>query len=127
MDPSELEINPPSVSGTEPEQVEGATNASSEASNGPSTTISDALSTPSPSIPPAEELEHAYWAEFEEDTTVPDEGELEEIDGAEADYSASDRRFPAWPPTCPSDSVKVTNVVQRSLLGRQLLPRLRRS
>lgn len=37
------------------------------------------------------EVEHAYWAEFEEDTTTPDEEELKEIEGAEADYSARDR------------------------------------
>lgn len=35
--------------------------------------------------------EHAYWAEFEEDTTTPDEEELKKIDGADADYSARDR------------------------------------
>ena len=49
--------------------------------------------TPPSTIEPAEEIEHAYWAEFEEDTTTPDEEELKEIDAADADYSARDRRF----------------------------------
>lgn len=48
-----------------------------------------------PTLPPTretEETEHAYWAELQEDTSIPDEEELKEIDGAEADYSACDRR-----------------------------------
>lgn len=48
------------------------------------------------STPPtidSEELEHAYWAEYEEDNTTPDEEELKEIEGSEADYSARDRRL----------------------------------
>lgn len=44
-------------------------------------------------IGPGESIEHAYWTEFEEDTTTPDEEELKEIDGADADYSARDREF----------------------------------
>lgn len=47
-----------------------------------------------PSTPPtreSDEVEHAYWAEYEEDTTTPDEEELKEIEGSEADYSACDR------------------------------------
>jgi hypothetical protein len=43
-------------------------------------------------ILPSEELEHAYWAEYEEDTTIPDEDEMKEIDSGDSDYSASDRR-----------------------------------
>ncbi|KAJ5272318.1 hypothetical protein N7478_007443 [Penicillium angulare] len=48
------------------------------------------------STPPttdSEELEHAYWAEYEEDTTAPDEEELKEIEGSEADYSARDHTY----------------------------------
>jgi len=49
--------------------------------------------TPSLTVEPAEEVEHAYWAEIEEDTTTPDEEELKEINGADADYSACDCEF----------------------------------
>ncbi|KAJ5664800.1 uncharacterized protein N7477_007248 [Penicillium maclennaniae] len=49
--------------------------------------------TPSPTVSPGEEIEHAYWAEFQEDTTTPDEEELKEIDGADADYSACDYTY----------------------------------
>ncbi|PYH48519.1 putative MATH and UCH domain protein [Aspergillus saccharolyticus JOP 1030-1] len=47
-----------------------------------------------PSEPPAgqpaqPELEHAYWAEMEEDSSVPDEAETKEIESAaDGDYSA---------------------------------------
>lgn len=46
--------------------------------------------------PPSPELEHAYWAEFEEDTSVPDEEEMKEIEAAvdAPDYSASRCTFP---------------------------------
>jgi hypothetical protein len=52
----------------------------------------------SPTSPPTptqapEEIEHAYWAEYEEDTTTPDEEEMKEIDGGDSDYSAGDRMF----------------------------------
>lgn len=47
-------------------------------------------------IPPSEELEHAYWAEYEEDTTVPDEDEMKEIVSGDSDYSASDRTCPPY-------------------------------
>lgn len=56
--------------------------------------------TPPPTAQPGEEIEHAYWADIEEDTTTPGQDELKEIDGAEADYSACDCRFfpvlPEW-------------------------------
>ena len=41
--------------------------------------------------PPSPELEHAYWAEFEEDTSVPDGTEMKEIEAAvdAPNYSAS--------------------------------------
>jgi hypothetical protein len=42
---------------------------------------------------PSEEIEHAYWAEYEEDTTTPDEEEMKEIEGGDSDYSAGDRMF----------------------------------
>ena len=60
---------------------------------------------PRPPMPPSatqpgEEVEHAYWADIEEDRTTPDEEELKEIDAAEADYSACDCMFrrclPKW-------------------------------
>lgn len=53
-------------------------------------------STPPAPIPPSEELEHAYWAEYEEDTTVPDEDEMKEIVSGDSDYSASDRACPPY-------------------------------
>lgn len=52
---------------------------------------------PAPPSLPAIEIsrlrEHAYWTEFEEDTTTPDEEELKEIENTDADYSARDRRL----------------------------------
>lgn len=48
--------------------------------------------TPPPTALRTEVLEHAYWAEFDEDTTTPEEDELKEIEGADTDYSADDRR-----------------------------------
>lgn len=43
--------------------------------------------------PPQPELEHAYWAEIEEDTSVPDEAEMKEIEStADGDYSAYECR-----------------------------------
>lgn len=39
--------------------------------------------------PPQPELEHAYWADIEEDLSVPDEAEMKEIESAaDGDYSA---------------------------------------
>jgi hypothetical protein len=52
--------------------------------------------TPPPIEPvgsPAEEVEHAYWAEFGEDSSTPDADEMKEINGSDQDYSACDRRF----------------------------------
>ncbi|KAL2846649.1 hypothetical protein BJY01DRAFT_173675 [Aspergillus pseudoustus] len=53
--------------------------------------------TDSPSAENAEqepELEHAYWADEEEDTSVPDEAELKEIESqAEGDYSALEYNY----------------------------------
>ncbi|KAJ5344025.1 zinc finger protein [Penicillium brevicompactum] len=62
------------------------------------TTQSSQLVETSPSNPPStavpsEEPEHAYWAEYEEDTTSPDEDEMKEIDGGDSDYSASDHKY----------------------------------
>jgi hypothetical protein len=48
--------------------------------------------TTQPMLPSSGEVEHAYWAEYEEDTTTPDEDEIKEIDGGDSDYSACDRR-----------------------------------
>ncbi|KAJ9232793.1 hypothetical protein DTO169E5_7353 [Paecilomyces variotii] len=45
--------------------------------------------TPAAPQPPAEEeVEHAYWAEIEEDHSAPDEAELKDIESADGDYSA---------------------------------------
>lgn len=72
------------VSGTEVEDTVRTANPETESSS---------RSPPQPApIMPSEELEHAYWAEYEEDTTIPDEDEMKEIDGGDSDYSASDRR-----------------------------------
>lgn len=51
--------------------------------------------TPPPTEPvvPAEEVEHAYWAEFEEDTSIPNAEEMKDINSSDQDYSACDRRF----------------------------------
>ncbi|KAJ5104302.1 hypothetical protein NUU61_001649 [Penicillium alfredii] len=40
-----------------------------------------------------EPLEHAYWAEFEEDPSTPDEEEIKEIEGTDGDYSACDHAY----------------------------------
>ncbi|KAE8383794.1 hypothetical protein BDV26DRAFT_250803 [Aspergillus bertholletiae] len=48
-----------------------------------------------PPRPPPPEVEHAYWAEMEEDTSVPDEAEMKAIESAaEGDYSAYE--YPYW-------------------------------
>lgn len=49
--------------------------------------------TQTPMVEPGQAIEHAYWAEYEEDTTTPGEDELKEIEGADADYSACDREY----------------------------------
>ncbi|GLI79786.1 hypothetical protein PoHVEF18_008127 [Penicillium ochrochloron] len=52
--------------------------------------------TPPPTEPvgsPAEEVEHAYWAEFEEDCSTPDADEMKEINGSDQDYSACDHTY----------------------------------
>lgn len=48
---------------------------------------------PTEPITPAEDVEHAYWAEFEEDISSPDAEEMKEINSSDQDYSACDRRF----------------------------------
>ncbi|KAJ5775021.1 uncharacterized protein N7511_000032 [Penicillium nucicola] len=45
------------------------------------------------STQPSGEIEHAYWAEYEEDTTIPDEDEMKEIEGGDSDYSAGDHGY----------------------------------
>lgn len=78
------------VSGTEVEDTARTANAETESSN---QFPESSRSPPHPApILPSEELEHAYWAQYEEDTTIPDEDEMKEIDGGDSDYSASDRR-----------------------------------
>ncbi|KAE8155215.1 hypothetical protein BDV25DRAFT_38461 [Aspergillus avenaceus] len=47
-----------------------------------------------PPRPPPPELERAYWAEIEEDTSVPDEAEMREIESAaDGDYSAHEHNY----------------------------------
>ncbi|KAJ5223250.1 hypothetical protein N7468_007792 [Penicillium chermesinum] len=71
--------------------VPGATNAPETQT---SEAVQDAVQPPSAPVPnSASDTEHAYWAEFEEDTTLPDEEELKEIEGADADYSACDHTY----------------------------------
>jgi len=72
-------VNIPDVSPTETESTQ--------------TSESSPPLTQSTSMSPSEEIQHAYWAEYEEDTTTPDEDEMKEIDGGDSDYSASDRMF----------------------------------
>ncbi|KAL2810119.1 hypothetical protein BJX63DRAFT_325570 [Aspergillus granulosus] len=76
--------------------------------------------TDSPSAETAEpepELEHAYWADEEEDTSVPDEAEMKEIESqAEGDYSALEYKY--WektfypvlddPEYCPVEKARLT-------------------
>ncbi|GAD99928.1 conserved hypothetical protein [Paecilomyces variotii No. 5] len=50
-------------------------------------TLTDEATPPEPPAP-AEEVEHAYWAEIEEDHSAPDEAELKDIESADGDYSA---------------------------------------
>ncbi|KAJ5563129.1 Zinc finger RING-type [Penicillium sp. DV-2018c] len=62
------------------------------------------------------ELQHAYWAEYEDDTTTPDEDELKEIEGGGSDYSACDHKY--WennffrdlgdPEYVPTDKARLT-------------------
>lgn len=60
--------------------------------NGPSIQSADTPPTAQPTpIQPEEVVEHAYWADYEEDLTTPDEDEMKEIDGGDSDYSACDR------------------------------------
>lgn len=75
---------------------------------------------------PSEEVEHAYWAEYEEDTTVPDEDELKEINGGDSDYSAYDRMLePPW----KKDVRRSPGLTRydRQVLGSQFLSGIRRS
>lgn len=136
MDPTDSVINPRlSVSETETEATRPVRSPEIPVSPGSPTPIEsepvDAVSephlpapTPPPTAPHTEVLEHAYWAEFEEDTTTPEEDELKEIDGADADYSASDRRSILLATPRLSE---VTDAVTRPLLGKQFLSGLGRS
>ncbi|KAJ5957977.1 Zinc finger RING-type [Penicillium vulpinum] len=83
-----MESLPNLVSGTEDDTAR--TNPENQSDQSPESS----RSTPQPApILPSEELEHAYWADYEEDTTVPDEEEMKEIDGGDSDYSASDHKY----------------------------------
>jgi hypothetical protein len=77
-----------------------------------------------PSTRETEETEHAYWAELQEDTSTPDEEELKEIDGAEADYSACDRRCQfrtLGRRRSPEEGSGLLTLVGRHILGKQFL------
>lgn len=78
-DPAQEQSPPDAVSPTPTAPVEASEPVSPRGSTTPTT------------VEPGENIEHAYWAEYEEDTTTPGEEELKEIDGADADYSACDR------------------------------------
>ncbi|KAJ5182405.1 Zinc finger RING-type [Penicillium capsulatum] len=119
MDPTDSVSNHrSSVSEAEPEHAVESTNpvisaegdtlpirsrASSVTPGSPAAVEAERINSVSESHPPApappptalrpEVLEHAYWAEFEEDTSTPNEDELKEIDGADADYSAGDHSY----------------------------------
>lgn len=79
---AENEPSPPS-SQVSPEQTAPVEEASPESH----------LESPRPPTPPSMPREHAYWADIEEDLSVPDEAEIKEIEAkADKDYSAHDRR-----------------------------------
>lgn len=80
--------NPPDTNST---PIQSSVDVFEPSDSAPST--QPRVPTPPLTVEPGEEIEHAYWAELEEDTTTPDEAELKEIDGADADYSACDRKF----------------------------------
>lgn len=88
----------PSQPSTEPRSEELP-----DAPQGETQTIEDAdPALAGQSAPP--ELEHAYWAEIEEDSTVPDETEMKEIESAaDGDYSAYECKL-------PNHGTKVRNV-----------------
>lgn len=105
--PQDNAVSPPSSVSNAPDisSLPGVTTALETVTDGvPSQPGEDAVQPISDSADqprPAQETEHAYWAEFEEDTTLPDEEELKEIDGADADYSACDRMSSApFPSPC---------------------------
>jgi hypothetical protein len=50
---------------------------------------------PEPAPPPPPEEEPAYWADIQEDTSVPDEDEMKEIEAATSSCNASDCMFPS--------------------------------
>lgn len=83
--------NPPDTNDTNDTPIQSTVNAVEPSE--PLRPSQPRAPTPPPTVAPNEEIEHAYWAEFEEDTTTPDEEELKEIDGADADYSACDCEF----------------------------------
>lgn len=86
-DPSNNRPDPPPQ---DQEQSAPSQYASSEEHEPP--VLSD---TSAPPRPPPPEVEHAYWAEMEEDTSVPDEAEMKEIESAaDGDYSAYE--YPYW-------------------------------
>ncbi|KAJ5981047.1 Zinc finger RING-type [Penicillium waksmanii] len=80
-----LETATPQISPSSVEQPESAPD--------PAPNSHPRAPTPPPTAQPGEEIENAYWADIEEDTTTPGQDELKEIDGAEADYSACDYSY----------------------------------
>lgn len=81
QEPIVVSSQPPQAPVPSVEQPEAMSPAQTRAPTSPLAVVSE------------EEIEHAYWAELEEDTSTPDEEEMKEIDGADADYSACDREF----------------------------------
>lgn len=77
--------------------------------------------TPAPPRPQPPDLEHPFWAEVEEDVSVPDEAEMREIESAaDGDYSAYECMTP---PSCSRVAMFANNY--RRLLGEELPPRSR--
>lgn len=72
----------------EPPTNHGHFNDRLETNADPSQSPEDSSDPSQPARPPPPE-EHAYWAEFEEDTSLPNEDEMKEIESAaDGDYSA---------------------------------------
>ncbi|KAI9924316.1 hypothetical protein ASPWEDRAFT_115266 [Aspergillus wentii DTO 134E9] len=85
----------PSTDEPVPSEPQEHNNASNEPPPQDSPNEGETPSTESESAPPApSELEEAYWAEIEEDKSVPDEAELKDIESAaDGDYSAYEYKY----------------------------------
>lgn len=84
--------SPSNLPETHTPQISPASVEHPESAPGPAPNSHPRAPTPPPTAQPGQEIEHAYWADIEEDRTTPSQEELKEINGAEADYSACDCR-----------------------------------